>query len=306
MFKWLLSLFAFLGNYGMAGETTTTTLTEAIPTIKEVAMLELDDGEIIPPLVRQVAFPGAGVTHDTPFIQRLTSETDDSLANAALDAGTSDETSPSQATVGVHGVTVLLKEIAILATPGDLPAIAGQLIGQAVAKRKDQDLAALFSSFTPNQGDANEDIVVADLYAAYKELRTGNAPRPYNLVVTPGQFGGTVGIITLMETTSGKVQSQALGSVQEDIAREGFTGRILGFDVYTDNNITVTSNNASGAAFSRDAIKLVLKRGFRIDVDNAAGEAGDEVGTRITGTEMWGEAILRNKHGVEMQFNEVT
>lgn len=311
MFEFLRKLFkglslSSLGNKGMAGETTTTTMTEAIPVIKEVAMLELDDGEIIPPLVRQVSFPGAGITHDTPFVQRLASETDDSLSNQALDTGTSDETSPSQATVGVHGVTVLLKEIAILATPGDLPAIAGQLIGQAVAVQKDSDCAGLFSSFTPNQGDANEDIVVADLYAAYKSLRQGNAPRPYNLVVTPGQFWGTVGIITLMETTSGKVQSDALGSVQEDIAREGFTGRILGFDIYTDNNITVTSNNASGAAFSRDAIKLVTKRGFRIDVDNAAGEATDEVGTRITGTEMWGEAILRNKHGNEMQFNEET
>lgn len=306
MVRKLFGFLKSLGNAGVTGQTTTTTMTEAIPVIKEVAMLELDDGRIIAPLVRNVAFPGNGVQHDTPFVRRLTAETDDELTNAAMDTGTSDETSPSSATVGVHGVTVLLKEIAILAQPGDLPAIAGQLIGQAIAKQNDVDLAALFSSFTPNQGDANEDIVVADLYAAYKSLRQGNAPRPYNLVVTPGQFWGTVGIATLLETTSGKIQSQALGSVQEDFAREGFTGRILGFDVYTDNNITVTSNNASGAAFSMDAIKLVVKRGFRLDVDYAAGTSGDEVGTRITGTEMWGEAILRNKHGVEMQFNEET
>lgn len=289
----------------MANETTTTTLTEAIPVIKEVAMLELDDGEIIAPLVRRIPFPGPGVVHDTPFIQRLTSEADDSLANQALDAGTSDETSPSQATVGVHGCTVLLKEIAMLATPGDLAAITGQLIGQAVVKRKEQDLAALFASFTPNEGGANNDITVDDIYGAYKSLRQGIAPQPYNLVVTPGQFWGTVGIIQLFETVAGKINSEAVGSVQEDIARNGWSGRVLGFDTYTTNNITVTSNNASGAAFSRDAIKLVEKRGFRIDVDPLAAD-GAEVGIQVTGTEMWGEAIQRNKHGVEMQFNEET
>jgi hypothetical protein len=306
MFKFLLShLMKRLLSERGANETTTTTMTEAIPTIKEVAMLELDDGAIIAPLVRNVAFPGPGVVHDTPFITRLTSETDDSLSNQALDTGGNDETSPSQATVGVHGVTVQLKEIAMIATPGDLAAMAGQLIGQAIAKKKDQDLATLFASFTPNLGDANEDITVGDLYGAYKSLRQGIAPLPYNLVITPGQFWGTKGLITLLETTTGKIQSQALGSVQEDIARNGFSGRILGFDVYTDNNITTTSNNASGAAFSRQAIKLVNKRGLRIDVDTLP-DSGREVSIQVTGSEMWGEAILRNKHGVEMQFNEDT
>jgi hypothetical protein len=77
----------------------------------------------------------------------------------------------------------------------------------------------------------------------------------------------------------------------------------LGFDVYTTTNITTTSNNASGAAFSRDAIKYVEKKGISIEVDR---EIVGEVGDRITGTGYWGEAILRNKHAVEMQFNEDT
>jgi len=302
--NWFLRLIQKLqSNKGMANETTTTTMEEAIPTVVEACLLELDDGDIIKPLVRNVAFPGPGIVHDTPFITRLTSETDSNLANQALDTSGSDETSPSQATVGAHGATVLLKPLAVMGSVSDLAVAAGQLIGQCLAVRRDLDLATLFASFTPNQGDANEDIVVADLYAAYKELRAGIAPLPYNLVVTPGQFWGTVGIITLMETTSGKIQSEALGSVQEDIARNGFTGRILGFDVYIDNNVAVSSNNASGAAFSRDAIKYVEKQGIKMEVDRViVGEIGDQ----ITGTGFWGEAILRNKHANEMQFNEIT
>jgi hypothetical protein len=90
--------------------------------------------------------------------------------------------------------------------------------------------------------------------------------------------------------------------VGEDIARNGWSGRVLGFDVYTSTNITTTSNNASGAAFSRDAIKYVEKRGITIEADRELVEVGD----RITGTGYWGEAILRNRQGVEMQFNEDT
>jgi len=287
----------------MADESTVTTLTECIPTIVEAALLEIDDGDIIRPLVRNVAFGGPGVVHQTPFIKRLTAETDDSLANQAVDSTTSDETSPSAATVGAHGATVLLKDLAVMGSVTDLAVAAGQLIGQCLVVRREADLAALFASFTPNLGSANEDIVAADLYAAYKNLRQGKASFPFNLVITPGQFWGTVGLITLLQldATNG-IQSHGVGSVGEDIARNGWTGRVLGFDVYTSTNITTTSNNASGAAFSRDAIKYVEKRGITIETDREIVEVGD----RITGTGYWGEAILRNKFGVEMQFNEDT
>jgi hypothetical protein len=143
--------------------------------------------------------------------------------------------------------------------------------------------------------------VAADLYAAYKNLRQGHATFPFNLVITPGQFWGTAGMITLLQldATNG-IQSHGVGSVGEEVARNGWSGRVLGFDIYTSTNITTTSNNASGAAFSRDAIKYVEKRGITIEADRELVEVGD----RITGTGYWGEAILRNKQGVEMQFNE--
>lgn len=288
----------------MALETTPTTMTEAIPTIVEAMLLELDDQSIIRPLVRNVDFSGPGVLHHTPFVTRLAAETDDNLSNQALDSGGSDYTSPSAATVGAHGATVLLKTLARMGTVGDLAAAAGQLIGQCLVVQQEKDLAGLFSSFTPIQGGANNDIVAADLYAAYKKIRQGWGSFPYNLVITPGQFWGTKGIITLLQldATNG-IQSHGVGTVGEDIARNGWTGRILGFDVYTTTNITTTSNNASGLAFSKEAIKFVNKRDVQIETDRIiVGEVGDQ----ITGTGYWGEAILRGSQGVEMQFNEDT
>lgn len=282
-------------------DTTTTTLTEAIPTIVASALLELEEGDVVRPLITNVSFPGAGVTHQTPFIQKITSEADDTLASQALDAGTNDETSPSEATVGVHGAYVQLKEIAQLATLDDMAAVAGKLIGQCIVTRRDKDLVALFTSLTTNQGGAATNIAPADLYDAYGSLRTYFAPLPYHLVMHPLQIWSSVGLISLFDNSADAIQTQGPGTVGEDFARYGFAGMALGFNLWVDANITLTNNNGSAAAISREAIKYVEKRGFRIDIESDAAN----VATKIVGTEIWGEAILRNKHGNEMQFDTV-
>ena len=282
-------------------DTTTTTLTEAIPTIVASALLELDEGNVVEPLITNIPFPGPGVVHNTPFIQALTSEADDSLASQALDSGTNDETSPSAATVGVHGGYVQLKDIANIASIDDMAAVAGKLIGQCVVVRKDLDLVTLFASLTTNQGAAGTNITPADLYDAYGSLRLYFAPLPYHLVMHPQQIWSSVGIISLFDNSSDAIQTRGPGTVGEEFARYGYAGMALGFNLWVDANITLTSYNGSGAALSKMALKIVHKRPFRIDIE---GDAAN-VATKIVGTEMWGEAILRNKHGNEMQFDTV-
>lgn len=285
---------------GLCVDTTTTTLTEAIPTMVSAALLELEEGDIVSPLVTGINFGGQpGIKHQTPFIQHLTAETDDSLAGQALDSGTNDETSPSEASVGVHGAYVQLKDIAQLATIDDMAAVAGTLIGQALVTRKDLDLVTLFSSLTTNQGGSATNIAPADLYDAYGSLRTYFAPLPYNLVLHPQQIWSSVGLISLFDNSSDAIQTQGPGTVGEDFARMGWAGMALGFSLYADANITLTNNNGSGAAFSRQAIKLVIKRGLQMEIERDSAE----VANKIVGNYIWGEAILRNKHGNEMQFD---
>lgn len=290
------------GNRG-ANETTSTTMTEAIPTAVSAALLEFEEGDIVRPLVRNYPFPGPGLVHSTPIISKLTPETDDSLANQAIDSGTYTG-SPSQATVGVVGSTVFLKEIAAVGMVDDLMAIAGQLIGQSVITARENQLVALFSSLTAIEGDANEAQTPAHIFSAYLKLRNQKAPQPYVWVMAPGHMWGTVGIISIFSNVadsshySGAV-SGGVGSVGEDIMRSGWAGRAFGFDLYSDANITGASSNASGAAFYRDAFKYVSKRDFRIDVLYS----GPEVGWQVSGTEMFGSAVLKNNMGVEMQFN---
>jgi hypothetical protein len=299
--KWILRLF----NERGANETTTTTITETIPTAVAAALLVQEEQDVILPLVTRVDFPGPGVVHNTPFINKLTPEADESLANQALDSGTYQ--AASAATVANHGSTVFLKELAMLGSTSDMMAVAGQIIGQSCVTSRDAALAALFTSFTQNEGGANVDITPADLFAAYNFLRKSNQQGPYNLVLYPGQIWGTVGLINLFANTADANHFSGglgggVGSVGEEFMRNGFSGRIFGFDLYADANIVLTSNNASGAAFGRRGLKYVSKRPFRIDVLYN----GPEVGWQITGTEMWGAAVLEDNAGDEMQFNENT
>lgn len=287
----------------MAADTTTTTLTEAIPTMVTSALLELEESDVVRPLVTldTALLRKPGIVSNTPIIQKLTSEADDSLASQALDSGTGVDTSPSAATAGVHGAYVQLKEIAALGSVGNMAAVAGQLIGQCIVTRRDTDLVTLFTSFTTNEGAMSTNIAPADFYDAYGTLRTYFAPLPYECVLHPQQIWSSVGVITFFDNSSDAIQTFGMGTVGEDWARSGFSGMVLGFRMWADANITLTSFNGSGACFSHEGIKYTPKRGFRIDIESDA----PEVAVKIVGSEMWGEAILRNTHGVEMQFDTV-
>jgi hypothetical protein len=280
-------------------ETTTTTLTEAIPTIVAAALLEFQEGNVVQPLVTNVDFPGPGVTHSTPFVAKLTAEATDALTSQALDSGSATEISPRSATVGVHAAYVDLRDIAALGAVSDMAAIAGQMIGQCLVVRRDLDLVTLFAALSTNQGGAaTTTMAPADLYDAYGSLRTYFAPLPYNLVLHPGQIWATKQLVELFDNSADAIQSAGLGTVGEDWARNGFAGRAMGFDIYADANITFDTANGSGAAFSRTAFKNVIKRGFQIEIQRAAQTVSD----LIVGSEIRGETVLRQLNGNEMQF----
>jgi hypothetical protein len=181
-----------------------------------------------------------------------------------------------------------------------MAAVAGQLIGQSLVTLRENDLKALFVSLTTNQGGVSSaDMSPADLYDAYGSLRNGFAPLPYNLVLNPGQIWNVGGITMLFDNSADSISGGGVGSVNEDFARYGFAGMVMGFTLWADANVNYANTaSASGAAFSRGAFKQVYKRRFMIEIDRQI----EDVAQRIVGSEIRGEAVLRNKHGNEMQF----
>jgi len=287
--------------------TTTTTVLETIPTIRAAALLELDEGNVVQPLVTNIPFPGPGLTHETPFIKKETAEhaQTSSLSSQVMEAtstyadGSNAETTPSSASVYLNGAYILLQDIAAITSNSDLAALAGQLIGQCIVVRKDYDLVSLFTAISINQGSTTSAAMApADLYDAYGSLRKQFAPLPYHLVLHPTQIWSSHGLIVLLNNATTSIQSQGMGTVGEDVARYGFSGMVMGFNIWADANIPFTTNTGSGCAFARSAFKSVNKRDFMIEIQRDATEVGD----KIVGSEMLGVSLLRNHHGNEMQF----
>jgi hypothetical protein len=296
-------MFRFFNLFLVGVDTDTTTLTECIPTIVAAALLELEEGNVVAPLVTDVPFPGPGVSHQSPIIQKLAAEASDGPTAQAMDSGSGVDPSPRTATVGVHSAYVLLKDIAALGSVGDMAAVAGQLIGQCLVTRRDLDLVSLFSSFTTNQGAGTTTLSIApaDLYDAYGSLRKYHAPLPYHLVLHPSQIWSSHGLIALFDNSSDAIQSRGLGTVGEDWARSGYSGMVMGFNLWSDTNIVYNTANGSGLAFSREAIKNVRKRDFMLEIQRSAPVVGDN----IVGSEIRGESILRESVGNEMQFTSL-
>jgi hypothetical protein len=301
LIKWFrmgISLSLLNERGDVSSGTTTTTLTETIPTAISASILAAQELDIVLGLVMRYDFPGAGIVHNTAPIAVLTAENDQDLANQAIDSG-----SVSAATMENTGSTVFLKELAMLGSVDDVMAVAGTLIGRANATARDKALCTLFVSFTQNEGAANTAIIVQDVFDAYNFLRKGVSPAPYNLVLHPGHIWSSKGLLTLAAATADAnhypyMLAGGVGSVGEEIARNGFSGRMFGFDIYADANVTVTSRDASGGAFSREAIKYVSKRRFRIDVEHK----GEFVGWQVTGSEFFGSAVMTQACGDEMLF----
>jgi hypothetical protein len=159
----------------------------------------------------------------------------------------------------------------------------------------------LFDSFSTNQGSGSTTVHLApaDLYDAYGSLRTVSAPLPYHLVFHPIQIWASTGLISLFDNSTGDIVSQGISTVGEDWARNGFAGMVLGFNLWADANIALDgSNNGTGAAFSRLAIKNVTKRGLQIEIMRDI----SEVATEIVGSEIRGEAIQYTSFGNAMSF----
>jgi hypothetical protein len=302
MFEIFLRVFK-LAIFGMGVDTTTTTVLETIPTIVANALLEMGEGDVVSPLITQVQFPGPGYIHQTPFAVKLSANQTDAPTAEAMEFSGSDETSPSAATVAVHSAYVQLKDLAALGSVDDLAAMAGQMIGNSLVVIKDLDLVTLFTSLTTNQGAATSTLSIApaDLYDAYGSLRSGHAPLPYNLVMHPSQIWSSHGLIALFDNSSDAIQSRGLGTVGEDFARYGFAGMAMGLNIWADTNIVYNTAAGSGAAFSRQAFKQVYKRGFQVEIERDTAN----LALKIVGSEIRGEAMLRNKHGNEMQFTSL-
>ena len=135
----------------MANESTSSTLSELYTEIVAEALFVASEKSIMRPLVKNYAIQGGGKSVEGPIYAAVSaaavSEASD-LSNTAID--------PTSKTItcSEHGIMTTLTDLGRNAAPRNVASDIGRLFGEAIAKKIDTDLTALFGGFSTTVGDA--------------------------------------------------------------------------------------------------------------------------------------------------------
>ena len=277
----------------MANETTSSTISELYHEIIAEALFVASEQSIMRGLVKNYAITGQGKSVEVPIYAVVTA------------AGVSEATDLSNTAINPSSVTITASEIGIMTTLTDLgrnaasrnvAADIGKLFGEAIAKKIDVDLIALFDGFSKIVGGADVAFSAAKLFEATAELRNLGVPtQDLACVVHPYIAYDLKGALTntFANPNPSDVANEAMNT--------GFVGRVAGVPVYESSNIsnTGTTGDYKGALFHRDAMGLAMMQDLKIETQRDASLRADE----IVATAVYGVSELHDTYGVELMMD---
>ena len=277
----------------MANESTSSTLSELYTEIVAEAQFVAQEQSIMRNLVRNYAITGGGKAVEVPIYAAVSaaavSEATD-LSNTAID--------PSSVTITAAevGVMTTLTDLARNAAPRNVAADIGRLFGEAVAKKQDQDLIALFDGFSTAVGDGTTAINAAAIFNALSTLR-GNALNINDCAVV---LHPKIAYDLKANLTNTFANANA-NDLANEALRSGFVGSLAGMRIFETSNMsnTGTAGDYKGGAFHRDAIALAEMQGLKIETQRDASLRADE----IVATAVYGVGEIHDSYGVEMHFD---
>ena len=274
----------------MANETTSSTISELYTEIVAEALFVASERSLMRGLVKNYAIVGQGLSVEVPIYAVVSA------------AGVSEATDLSNTAINPSSVTITASEIGIMTTLTDLgrnaasrnvAADIGKLFGEAIAKKIDVDLIALFDGFSKIVGGADVAFSAAKLFEATAELRNLGVPtQDLACVVHPYIAYDLKGALTntFANPNPSDVANEAMST--------GFVGRIAGVPVYESSNIsnTGTTGDYKGALFHKDAMGLAMMQDIKIETQRDASLRADE----IVATAVYGVSELHDTYGVEL------
>ncbi|HCI72038.1 MAG TPA: hypothetical protein DHV30_16160 [Balneola sp.] len=272
----------------MANETTSSTISELYTEIVAEALFVASEQSIMRNLVRNYTIAGGGKSVEVPIY-------------ATVSAGAVSEASDlSNTAVNPSSVTITASEVGVMTTLTDLARNSasrnvagdiGRLFGEAIARKMDADLSALFTGFSTEKGPgAGSELTLQDLFEAGTELRTNNAPGPYFGVFHPKQIFNVKKSLT--NTFVGRETE-----LSNEAMRTGFVGNIAGIQIFESANISVDgSDDSIGGVFSQDALALAMMQDLKLETQRDASLRADE----IVATAVYGVSEIHDTYGVKL------
>ena len=284
----------------MAGSTTVT-LNDLLPTIIQEALFVANERSIMRGLVKNYSLGMAqGKTIQVPIYPVQTA--------AALTEGnefdnTAVSTDVATFNVGQVGIRTLVTDLAVQASASNVVADLGQLFGNAIAKKIDQDLMGQFVNFTTNViGSSSTTITAALVMQGITKLKSAGVPTEgLACVLHPAIAYDLKAALTNQGAVA--FTGGAYGAVANQAMMDGYVGNLFGMQVFESSNAPLVPGGAagdySGAIFHRDALGFGLMRDITIETQRRA----SYLGTDVVASAMYGVGTVYEGYGVYASFD---
>lgn len=275
----------------MANETTTTSLNDLLPSIVAEAMFVANERSIMRNLVKTYDLPmGSGKTVTVPrypvqSAAGLTEGTD--LANTAI------STDSAVLTVAEVGIMATVTDLARMTSASNVIADVGRIIGEAVAKKMDQDLLGLFSGFSTDVGGIDTAMSASLIAKGIATLRANAVPGDEIFCVLHPYVA-----YDLKANLTNTFANPNAGIIQNEAMAAGYVGTLFGVPVFESANIanTGTAGDYVGGIFHRNALGLAMLQDIKIETQRDASLRADEV----VATAVYGVGELYDTYGVKV------
>jgi N4-gp56 family major capsid protein len=211
-----------------------------------------------------------------------------------ISSNTAFNTTKVDVTCAEIGAMIKLTDLGRESAAQDVAVAIGRQLGDAMAKKVDTDLAALFTGFSQSVGTGNTELTADLFFKAGALLRNAQAPGPLVAVIHPYQGYQLRKVLT---NAGANVINHNLSDVGNEALRSGFITTINGISIFESTVVTGASDGAFvGAVMSSQALAYVLKRSMRIEEQRDASLRS----TEYVGSMAYGVSELIDLYGVKL------
>ena len=276
----------------MANESTSSTLSELYTEIVAEAQFVASEKSIMRNLVKNYAITGGGKAVEVPVYAQVSAS---AVAEATDFSNTAIDPSSVTITASEVGVMTTLTDLARNSAPRNVAGDIGKLFGEALARKQDADLIALFDGFSTTLGDGTTAISPAVIFNALSTLRANSLPANECAVVLHPKIAYDLksGLTNTFAGLDTENSNEAL--------RSGFVGTLAGMPIFETSNManTGTAGDYKGGAMHKDALAIAMMQDVKIETQRDASLRADE----IVATSVYGVGEIHDSYGVELHYD---
>jgi len=274
----------------MANESTSSTLSELYTEIVAEALFVASEKSIMRPLVKNYAISGGGKSVEVPIYAAVSAA---AVADATDLSNTAINPTSVTITASENGIMTTLTDLARNSAPRNVAADIGKLFGDAIAKKIDTDLTALFDGFSTAVGSGSTALTAALVFQSIANVRNaGVSMDGVSAVLHP------MVAYDLKANLTNTFANANGNDLANEALRNGFVGRLGGVPIYETTNVANdgTAGDYKQGVFHRDALGLAMMQDLKIETQRDASLRADE----IVATAVYGVGELNDTYGVEL------